>query len=148
MMFVLTNFILMVTTLITTMTTDLDQIKKAAEGLSYMSETDSGFEVFQLPAGTNNLQEQLLSISGKEAESAIEEQELEYFFRNMVKIYPESTADQKQTAERFLQLQKVLKEQLAEIKVYRIGAINIDAFIVGKLKDGTYVVLKTALVET
>jgi hypothetical protein len=66
----------------------------------------------------------------------------------MTKVYPNSTPEQLKTAQRFQNLQKVLKEVLADIQVYRIGEIQIDAFIVGKLKDGTYAGLRTILIET
>ena len=142
------NFILLIYTSIFTMPTSLDNIKQAASGLYFISETDSPLEVFQLQNNTANPSNQLLALSGKEQGSAIEEQELDYFLRNMVKVYPESTPEQKHTAQRFLQLQQILKEELSGIKVYRIGAVAVDAFIVGKLKDGTYAGLRTKLVET
>jgi hypothetical protein len=134
--------------LITTMQTDLQKIKDAAEGLWFMSESDHPFQLVQLKDQPASLEKSLLGISGKGENSLIEKQELEYFFRIMTKVYPNSTPEQLKTAQRFQNLQKVLKEVLADIQVYRIGEIQIDAFIVGKLKDGTYAGLRTILIET
>lgn len=146
-MTILTNFILILYTLINTMNTDLQKIKQAADGLYFMSETDSPFELFQLTE-KENLEQQLLQLSGKETGAVLTSQELDYFLRNMVKTYPGADAQQLQTAQRFQQLQKVLHEELTDVKVYRVGEVNVDAFIVGKLKDGSYAGLRTKLVET
>jgi hypothetical protein len=43
---------------------------------------------------------------------------------------------------------QTLKENLSDIHVYRVGSIQIDAYIIGKLKSGKYAGLKTRLVET
>ena len=71
-----------------------------------------------------------------------------YFFRNQVKVPFDATGEQKETAERFRQLLQVLSEELSDIAVYRIGAIEIDAYILGRLKDGSYGGLKTKVIET
>jgi hypothetical protein len=45
-------------------------------------------------------------------------------------------------------LQQVLEEELTDICVYRIGSIQIDAFILEKLKNGNYGGLHTKAIET
>jgi len=56
--------------------------------------------------------------------------------------------EQQQTAERFLHLQTILEQNLKDVKVYRIGSVQIKAYILGKLPDGIYAGLSTQLVET
>lgn len=146
-MSILTNFILLSYTFINTMNTDLQKIKQAADGLYFMSETDSPLVLFQLTE-KENVEQQLLHLSGKESGAIVTQQELEYFLRNMVKTYPGADAQQLQTAQRFQQLQQLLHQVLTDVKVYRIGEVNVEAFIVGKLKDGSYAGLRTKLVET
>ncbi len=49
---------------------------------------------------------------------------------------------------RFLALQKVLETNLHDIKVYKVGTINIDVYVVGQAADGTYEGIHTKVVET
>lgn len=126
----------------------LQKIKDAAAGLLYLSESDYPFEAVHIQADASSLGDHLLAHSGKPKGTQVETLSLEYFFRNMVKVYPGATPEQQHTAQRFQYLQQVLQEELTDINVYRIGNIQIDAFIIGKLKDGNYGGLRTKLVET
>lgn len=126
----------------------LQKIKDAASGLLYLSESDYPFEAVHIQADASSLGDHLLAHSGKPKGTQVEPITLEHFLRNMVKVYPGATPGQQQTAQRFQYLQQVLQEELTDINVYRIGSIQVDAFIIGKLNDGTYGGLRTKLVET
>lgn len=43
---------------------------------------------------------------------------------------------------------QALKDNLSDISVYRIGQINIDAYIIGQTQDGDLAGVVTKLVET
>lgn len=133
-------------TLVTHMNAQLDLIQKAADGLLFMSESDHPFEIVQFTLDASTVEQQLQVIAQKELR--VEQQSLEYFFRNAIKEYPDANEPQKQTARRFKALQELLKSELKGVQVYRIGEIQIDAFIIGQLKDGTYGGLRTKLIET
>jgi hypothetical protein len=126
---------------------ELEKIKAAADGLLFMSESDYPFELIEL-SNNSSIESQLLQLSGKDASTAIEKQTLEYFFRNSVTSYPTDDAVQKQTIQRFQNLKNIIEQTLKDIEVYRIGSVQIDAFIIGQLSDGTYGGLKTKLIET
>jgi hypothetical protein len=126
----------------------LQKIKQAAEGLLYRSESDYPFDTISLPHASNALEDQLQPLSGKGKDARIEVVTLEHFFRNMVKVYSDATPEQLQVAKRYQHLLQVLNEELSDCKVYRIGAIQIDIFLVGKLPDGTYAGLRTKAIET
>ncbi len=49
---------------------------------------------------------------------------------------------------KFQTLVQTLKDNLNEIKVYRIGAIDIDVYIIGKTQSGDLAGLSTKVVET
>ena len=51
-------------------------------------------------------------------------------------------------AKRFLELQKLLEENLRELKVFRIGRIQLDIFVVGIDKSGSLIGVSTKAVET
>ena len=127
---------------------DLQKIEQAAAGLQFLSETNAPFELVEVPNPSVPLEQQLLRISGKEEGTPVARQDLDYFFRNAVKSYPGASPEGVQTAQRFQYLQQVLKEELSDVQVYRVGEIQIDAFIIGKLKDGSYAGLRTKVVET
>lgn len=129
------------------MNTELQQIQQAAQGLFFLSESDYPFEIVQLKQA-DSIENQLLALANKPAGTAVEKTTLDYFLRNMARIDPDAIPEQQETAQRFINLQKTLKEKLTDIQVYRIGEIQIDAFIVGKLKDGSFGGLRTKLIET
>jgi hypothetical protein len=108
-------------TLVTHMNAQLDLIQKTADGLLFMSESDYPFEAVQFTLNSSTLEQQLQVIAQKEF--PVEQQSLEYFFRNAIKEYPEANEPQKQTARRFQALQELLKSELKDVQVYRIGEI-------------------------
>jgi hypothetical protein len=128
------------------MDTQLEMIKQAAEGLLYQSEGDYPLEVITTADRQAYVQEQLKV--GVKGERKMEVTSLEHFFRNQVKAPYGALREQEQTAQRFRQLLQVLKEELTDIAVYRMGAVEVDVFILGRLKDDSYGGLKTKVIET
>lgn len=127
-----------------------ERLNKASEGLYYISESEYPFEVFCLTASPVEpvSAASVASWLGIPANVETETTTLDYFFRNMTKVYPGSTQEDKLRAERFIQLAEVLKQELGKIEVHRFGQRQIDACIVGKSEDGSYWCLKTKLIET
>jgi hypothetical protein len=126
----------------------LEKIKSAATGLLYMSETDAPLEVVEF---SETSKDQILQKIKQQSSSGdhLEEQTLDYFFRNQVKEYPEHDDEEDKTrTKKFKSLVEALKDNLTDIHVYRVGSIQIDGWIIGKLKDGKYAGLKTKMVET
>jgi hypothetical protein len=68
------------------MSHELQQIKEAATGLLFMSETDHPFEVIAFRS--NDIEKEMHQLSGKGDDVLVEKQAVDYFFRNMVKVYP------------------------------------------------------------
>ena len=126
----------------------LQRIKEAAEGLLYPSESDYPFEAVLFEEETASLEERLTALSGKEKGSFVERVTLAHFFRNAVNVYPDATPEQKAIAERFVHLEKMVQQELDSVAVYRIGGVQVDAFIIGKLPDGRYGGLRTKMIET
>ncbi|MER3464489.1 MAG: nuclease [Chitinophagaceae bacterium] len=123
---------------------ELEKIKAAAHGLLFMSESDYPFEIVQLNG--NSVEDELKKMSDKEG--PITKQNLDDFFRSSTTAYATDGEEQKQNVQRFTNLKKVLSETLNDAQVYRIGSVQIDAFIIGQLSNGSFGGLKTKLVET
>ena len=117
-------------------------------GLSYRSESDYPFELVHLKEPLSSLEEELLALLAKEKDTKVEQVTLEHFFKNMVKIYPNDRAEQEMRALKFKNLQDVLQYELQDVTVYRIGEVEVDAFIIGRLPDGTFGGPRTKVIET
>jgi hypothetical protein len=125
-------------------------ITDAAAGLLMISESDSPLEAFHLadPNQAASVSQKLLNHLDRPAGTAVEEQALAYFLRHHTRESPDYTAAKNETARRFQHLEAVLKQELKEVKVYRIGAIQVQAFILGWDSAGQLSGLKTTLTET
>ncbi|WP_414530118.1 nuclease A inhibitor family protein [Nodularia chucula] len=127
-----------------------EKLRKASEGLLMMSESEYPFEVFLwTDQGQNNLTNQkLLQLTTHPLETLIEEVELDYLFHNCAEEKEWHDEGQKQDVQKFQTLIKTLKDTLADIKVYRLGTVKIDVYVVGKTPSGDLAGISTVLVET
>ena len=57
-------------------------------------------------------------------------------------------AEEKHNAERFARLQNLLEENLRDLKVFKIGRIEIDVYVVGLDQNNELIGIKTKAVET
>ena len=124
-----------------------NKLQKASEGLLMMSESDYPFEYFSTPEQSLD-KELIVKLSEKPEHTPVEIIEIEYLFRNMINTYPESGEAERNTAALFKNLITVLKAELSQLKVYRIGGVQVDVFIAGINQEGTVSGLKTRLIET
>ncbi|MEH1969694.1 MULTISPECIES: nuclease A inhibitor family protein [unclassified Nostoc] len=126
-----------------------EKLKQSSADLLMMSESDYPFEVFLWTAQANNLTTQeLLRLTGYPQDSPVEEVTLDYFFRNCAYEQEWHDEQQKQNVKKFQTLVQTLKENLNEIKVYRIGTIDINVYITGRTPSGDIAGLSTKVVET
>ncbi|MFN6471749.1 MAG: nuclease A inhibitor family protein [Nostoc sp. SerVER01] len=132
------------------MTNEITEIlKQSSADLLMMSESDYPFEVVLWTGSVDSLTTQkLLQLTNHPQDSQVEEVGLDYFFRNCAYEQEWHDEQQKQNAKKFQILVQTLKNNLNEIKVYRIGTINIDVYILGKTSSGDLVGLATKVVET
>lgn len=73
---------------------------------------------------------------------------MDYLFRNCAFEQEWHNELQKKDIQKFQTLVQTLKDNLSKISVYRVGKINIDAYIIGQTKDGDLAGVVTKLVET
>ncbi|MEH2149319.1 nuclease A inhibitor family protein [Nostoc sp.] len=126
-----------------------EKLKQSSADLLMMSESDYPFEVFLWTAQANDLTTQkLLQLTDHPQDSSVEEVALDYLFRNCASEQEWHDEQQKQNVKKFQTLVQTLKDNLNEIKVYRIGTIDIDVSIIGKTPSGDIAGLSTKVVET
>ena len=70
------------------------------------------------------------------------------FFERLTAEKDWHSAKEKVRAEKFRALKRVLEDNLSELKVFKIGRVRKDIFIVGLDKDGRLVGARTESVET
>ncbi|MEH1972603.1 MAG: nuclease A inhibitor family protein [Nostoc sp.] len=126
-----------------------EKLKQSSADLLMMSESDYPFEVFLWTDQANTLTTQkLLQLTDHPQDSSVEEVALDYLFRNCASEQEWHDEQQKQNVKKFQTLVQTLKDNLNEIKVYRIGTIDIDVYIIGKTSSGDIAGLSTKVVET
>ncbi|TBR56651.1 nuclease [Westiellopsis prolifica IICB1] len=127
-----------------------EKLKQASHGLLMMSESEYPFEiVLWVDQGKEAITAQkILQLTGHPQDSLIEEVELEYFFRNCAFEKEWHNELQKSEVKKFQRLVESLKENLKEIKVYRIGTRSIDVYIIGKTLDEDLAGISTKVIET
>ena len=125
-----------------------EELKKACEGLYYVSETDA--EIFPFFGGKvkgSPLETIALNL-GLKKETAVEERIFVDFFTRLTKIQDWFTEIETKNAKRFLALQKLLEEKLEDLIVLRTGRIQIDIYVVGIDAAGNLAGIQTKTVET
>jgi hypothetical protein len=127
----------------------LNALKKAAKGLLYQSESDEPFEAFLWKDGGRPLtRARLLELTGHPADTPVEEVKPGQFFKDLTEEQDWYGDEEKATVERYKALWKTLKEHLANVRVFKVGEVNRDIYIVGKTPSGDWAGVKTAAVET
>jgi hypothetical protein len=126
----------------------IEELRKASEGLLFMSEIDHPFEIVRL-GEEPELNEQLLREFAKaSADDPVEQRGVDEFFRPAVSEPDWKTTEELALARRYQSLLRLLKDNLKEVRVYTVGKINMPVFILGKSAEGNWLGLKTRIVET
>ena len=121
---------------------------EATEGLLFMSETDAPFEIGIVSQSADLSDDSLRRITGKNPDALVEQRALSDFFRASMKEHEGQNETGRASTARFRKLYSLLESELSDVRVFRIGEINIAALIVGRTPSGNFVTLRTDLVET
>jgi hypothetical protein len=128
----------------------VDILKQPSNGLLFMSESEYPFEVFLWES--ENQQdinpEFILRKSGHSLDTPIEFVNFESFFEVATTEQDWYGVEEKETLRKFQFLVKTLKDNLTDLKVARVGNIEIDIYIIGKTPDNNFAGLVTKVIET
>jgi hypothetical protein len=116
---------------------DLRQISKAIDGLIYPSESDVGFDLFQWGVAAGSARDQVKAHT--RAGRTMQEVSVDDFFAAL------KTTDE---AARFGELRRVMESCLSEVKVFRVGTIRVEIYLIGKTRAGQWAGVHTTSVET
>ncbi|WP_449415993.1 nuclease A inhibitor family protein [Phormidium nigroviride] len=124
------------------------QLTQASEGLLFPSESDAPFEVVHWKAEGILTPATLLQLTGHSPNSPVTMMSVDEFFATATQTEDWHDEEEKETVRKFQQLVSVLKQNLSQLQVYRVGSIEIDAYIVGVTQNGDWAGLSTQVVET
>ncbi len=125
-----------------------EEIKEASEGLYYISETDAGILPFVGRKADEVSKEEILNQTDSSASANVEERDFEEFFERMTKIQNWFSEEETANARKFAELKYLLKRNLRNLKVFKVGEIEIDIYFVGLDEKNILKGIKTKAVET
>lgn len=126
----------------------LRELKRLSEGLFIMSESDYPFEILYLDGKDGLSYERLRELAGSPSNAPIETRSLEDFSRSTIYYAGVKDGPEARPVESPESLFRLLKENLRELRVYRIGEINIPVYIIGQSAEGNWIGLSTRVIET
>lgn len=125
-----------------------EKIKQSAQGLSYISETDAEISAFRGKQSETVSKEVLLQQTGRAGDAPVEEKNFADFFARLTEMQDWFEAEEKATAEKFAQLKQVLEQNLRDLKVFKIGTVQLDVYVVGLDAENFLTGIQTKAVET
>ena len=130
------------------MTDLIARLKEASAGLLYPSETDAPLHVFVWQDAAPFSPQRLLASAGYDRATPLRITDLDRFFQPVTTPQPWHDEEEQESVRRFTALRDLFKATLRDIKVYKIGSVAIDVYVIGRAADGTYCGLTTRVVET
>jgi Nuclease A inhibitor-like protein len=119
------------------------RLAQATVDLLWVSESDYPFEIVTWDKGI-----ELTPLALFQDTIAVEAILLIDFFAPALVVEDWYEAEELATVDRYKSLLEIINSNLIDLKVFRIGSIEVDVYIVGKTSDGDIVGLKTTIVET
>jgi hypothetical protein len=128
----------------------LETLGEATSGLLFPSESDAALTpyTFAGPAGTEPTPEALLEAERLPSDTLVEQITLADLLDPFAEAADDASDEDKAEAERYRALSDLLAKKLTDLRVYRVGRVDIDVYILGKAPSGAWLGLKTHVVET
>jgi hypothetical protein len=124
------------------------RLKQASKGLFFLSETDAPFEVINWQTQGELTPANLLQLTDHLPDAPVKVVSVDDFFAIATQEEDWHDEEERETVKRFQNKVSVLKQNLSQLQVYRVGSTDIDAYIVGMTPSGDWMGLSTKLVET
>ncbi|MCA1594599.1 MAG: nuclease A inhibitor family protein [Acidobacteria bacterium] len=128
----------------------LRELKKLTGGLMFQSESDYPVEPFvQTAKGQKPLSAQdIVAAKKTDASASVSDSDFDAFFSNATQEQDWQSPEAREQVKRFQALVKSLKDNLSELKVYKVGETEADVYVIGKTASGNFAGVKTKVVET
>ena len=126
----------------------IEKLDQESKGLLYLSESEYPFEPIYWQGVKHINSSLLLELTNHSPNNRVEEREVEEFFAHATEEKPWYEEKERAECQRYQSLIKLLKTHLSDLRVYRIGEVEIKAYILGKTKSGSIAGLSTMIIET
>ena len=123
-------------------------LENATKNLYYTSETDAEIVPFIGQPAVAVTKDEILRQIGEPFEKTIEERDFAQIFERLTTIQDWFGKEETATAEKFAALRDLLVEKLVNLKVFKIGRVELDLYFVGLDRQGRLIGVKTKAVET
>ena len=125
------------------------RLQAATADLLWMSEIDAPLAVIHWPPLDGGLTPgRLLELTNHPLTTLVQEVEVDQFFAGAVEDQDWFGEEERAIAQRYRNLVAILKESLGDLRVYRVGEITIDCYVVGQIELGDWLGLATQVTET
>ena len=124
----------------------IKQLKSASEGLLCKSESDYPFKTIYWE-DVDDIKSKLLEVTDCSAQK-IEIRELDSFFNRATEEKDWYNDEEMTECKGYQELVKLLKTHLKDIKVYRVGEVEVNCYILGQTESNAVAGLSTISVET
>ena len=127
------------------------EVLAAAEGLVYTSESDRPFEWWELPGGAAGWPygaDEFARRIGAAAGAPVEERTLDRLFKPHIETVDPQDTRALEIRPRYEALKRLLATRLRDVRVFRIGRVEIDTWAVGDDGRGNLAGVRTVAVET
>lgn len=126
----------------------LEPLWNLTEGLFYTSETDA--EIVPFVGGNTAClsQQEILRQTQSASDAPAAEVNFTEFFSQLTEIQDWYGDEEKEIAQKFARLKEFLEQNLKDLKVYKIGRIELNVYVVGLDGESNLVGIKTKAVET
>lgn len=126
----------------------IDAFAQVSNGLLYGSEIDAEVVPFVDGIADAVTREAVLQLAGKSLDTHVDEVDFDQFFAKRSANQDWYGEDEKKRAGQFAQLNEVLQGYLRELKVFRLGRIQIEIYIAGLDETNHLAGVRTRAVET
>ena len=126
----------------------MSRIAKAADGLLFSSEADYPLEPFVWTDSAPFSPDTLYKLTTLPPSAPITKEDITDFFAPMLDATSGDTPEARKRRTRTRKLVRLLRQNVSDLAVYKLGTVEMPTFIVGRLADGTIAGLRTTVVET
>lgn len=123
-------------------------LKKITDRLFYTSETDAEILPFIGKKAQAVTSQEIMVQTETKGNSPIEERNFAEFFARLTEIQDWFGDEEKATAQKFADLKNLLEKNLKDLKVFKIGKIQVDIYAVGLDAESVLTGIQTKAVET
>lgn len=125
-----------------------ERLTEICNGLFYISETDAAIVPFFGGQIQELARKEILTQTKSEENTNVEEKDFAEFFARLTEIQDWFGDEEKATAQKFAELRDLLKENLKDVRIFKLGNIQLDIYIVGLDAENRLVGVQTEAVET